>query len=186
MGRLIGYARVSTREQDLALQIDALVAAGCVRIFEDKVSGAKSVRNGLEDCLSSLQDGDTLIIWRLDRLGRSLQHLVKVVTDLKDKGISLRSIQDGVIDTTTANGGLIFNIFAAIAEFERELISERTHAGLAAARIRGKKGGRRPVSKDDTKVKLARLMRTDPNHSVKEICSTLDISRATFYRYIQQ
>lgn len=186
MSRLIGYARVSTKEQDLALQIDALEKAGCVRIFEDKVSGAKSVRKGLEDCLSSLKDGDTLIIWRLDRLGRSLQHLVTLVTDLRDKGVSLRSIQDGVIDTTTANGGLIFNIFAAIAEFERELISERTHAGLASARSRGKKGGRRPLQEDDTKVKLARLMHDDPNHSIKEICSTLDISRATFYRYIQK
>ena len=186
MSRLIGYARVSTKDQDLALQIDALEKAGCVRIFEDKVSGAKSVRKGLEDCLSSLQDGDTLIIWRLDRLGRSLQHLVTLVTDLRDKGVSLRSIQDGVIDTTTANGGLIFNIFAAISEFERGLISERTHAGLAAARSRGKKGGRRPLQEDNTKVKLARLMHADPNHSVKEICTTLNISRATYYRYIKQ
>ena len=185
MGRLIGYARVSSMSQELSLQIDALENAGCVRIFEDKASGAKSVRKGLEDCLSSLKEGDTLVIWRLDRLGRSLQHLVSLVTELKDRGIGLKSIQDGSLDTTSANGELIFGIFASIAQFERRLISERTHAGLAAARARGKKGGRKPISADDSKVKLARLMYADSSHSVKDICETLGISRATFYRYIQ-
>jgi DNA invertase Pin-like site-specific DNA recombinase len=186
MSRLIGYARVSTQEQDLALQIDALEKAGCSRIFEDKATGAKSIRRGLEDCVAALTPGDTLIVWRLDRLGRSLQHLVSLVSELKEKGISLKSLQDGAIDTTTANGELIFNIFAAFAQFERELIRERTHAGLASARARGKKGGRKPISASDSKVKLARLMHADPNHSVKDICSTLSISRATYYRYIQQ
>ncbi len=185
MGKLIGYVRVSTNDQEPALQIDALVNAGCVRIFEDKASGAKSDRKGLDDCLSSLKKGDTLVIWRLDRLGRSLQHLVSLVTELNDRGIKLKSIQDGAIDTTTANGELIFGIFASMAQFERRLIIERTHAGLAAARARGKKGGRKPISADDSKVKAARLMHADPNHSIKEICTTLSISRATFYRYIQ-
>ena len=186
MGRLIGYARVSTADQDLSLQIDALESAGCIRIFEDKISGTKSVRKGLDECLSSLRKGDTLVIWRLDRLGRSLQHLVSLVSELKEKGIGLKSVQDGSFDTTSANGELIFGIFATIAQFERTLMSERTHAGLASARARGKRGGRKPISADDTKVKLARLMHDDPSHSIKEICSTLDISRATFYRYIQK
>jgi len=186
MGRQIGYARVSTGDQDLALQIDALEMAGCVRIFEDKVSGTKSVRKGLDECLAALREGDTLIVWRLDRLGRSFQHLVGLINELKDRGVGFRSIQDGAIDTTTASGELVFNIFAAMAQFERELIRERTRAGLAAARARGKKGGRRPVTSSDPKVKAAKAMYADPNHSIKEICETLKISRATFYRYLTQ
>jgi DNA invertase Pin-like site-specific DNA recombinase len=186
MSRLIGYARVSTEEQNLSLQIDSLENAGCIRIFEDKVSGVKRVRKGLDECMSSLKEGDTLVIWRLDRLGRSLQHLVTLVTDLKERGISIKSIQDGAIDTTTANGELLFGIFATLAQFERRLISERTLSGLASARARGKKGGRKPISADDSKVKAARLMHANPDHSIKEICATLSISRATFYRYIQK
>lgn len=186
MGKMVGYARVSTGDQDLALQIDALESAGCTRIYDDKISGAKSVRRGLDECLSALQRGDTLIVWRLDRLGRSMQHLVSVVTDLKERGINFRSIQDGAIDTTTASGELVFNIFASIAQFERELIRERTNAGLAAARARGRKGGRRPISPSDPKVKAARAMHADPCQSIKEICETLNISRATLYRYVQQ
>ena len=186
MGKMLGYARVSTADQNLALQIDALEAVGCTRIFEDKISGAKSVRKGLDECLSKLQQGDTLVVWRLDRLGRSMQHLVAVVTDLKDRGISFKSVQDGAIDTSTASGELIFNVFASLAQFERELIRERTNAGLAAARARGKKGGRRSISQNDPKVKAARAMHADPDHSIKEICDTLNISRATLYRYLQK
>lgn len=185
MGRLIGYARVSSEGQDLSLQIDALENAGCIRIFEDKVSGSKSARKGLDECLSSLKEGDTLVIWRLDRLGRSLQHLVSLMTELKERGIGLKSIQDGSFDTS-ANSELLYGIFASIAQFERRLISERTHAGLVSARARGRKGGRKPISADDSKVKLARLIHADPSHSIKDICATLNISRDTFYRYIQE
>jgi DNA invertase Pin-like site-specific DNA recombinase len=186
MGKMIGYARVSTADQDLALQIDALETVGCTRIFEDKISGAKSVRKGLDECLSQLQQGDTLVVWRLDRLGRSMQHLVAVVTNLKDRGVSFKSVQDGAIDTSTASGELIFNIFASLAQFERELIRERTNAGLVAARARGKKGGRRTISQNDPKVKAVRAMHADPDHSIKEICNTLNISKATLYRYLKQ
>jgi DNA invertase Pin-like site-specific DNA recombinase len=119
MGQHVGYARVSTTDQDLSLQINDLKAAGCEPIFTDKVSGAKSHRPGLDDCLKTLRAGDTLVVWRLDRLGRSMQHLVSVVTDLKARGVGFRSLRDGAIDTTSASGELIFNIFAALAQFGR-------------------------------------------------------------------
>ncbi len=161
MKRLIGYARVSTHDQDLSLQINDLVAAGCKTIFKDKMSGAKGNRPGLDDCLKTLRKGDTLIVWRLDRLGRSMQHLVSVVTDLKHQGIGFRSLRDGAIDTTTASGELIFNIFAALAQFEAELIRERTRAGLLAARARGKNGGRKPISPGDPRIRMAKRMHQD-------------------------
>jgi DNA invertase Pin-like site-specific DNA recombinase len=184
MGQYIGYARVSTSDQDLSLQINDLKAAGCEPIFTDKVSGTKSERPGLDDCLKTLRKGDTLIVWRLDRLGRSMQHLVTVVTDLKAKGIGFRSLRDGAIDTTTASGELVFNIFAALAQFEAELIRERTRAGLAAARARGRNGGRKPVAGSDPKVKMAKRMHEDRSLSPSEICASLKISRATYYRYL--
>ncbi|MFH0823114.1 MAG: recombinase family protein [Pseudomonadota bacterium] len=146
MGEHIGYARVSTNDQDLSLQVNELKAVGCDTIFTDKVSGTKSERPGLDECLKTLRPGDTLIVWRLDGLGRSMQHLVSVVTELKSRGIGFRSLRDGAIDTTTASGELIFNIFAALAQFEAELIRERTRAGLSAARARGRNGGRKPVA----------------------------------------
>ena len=184
MKKLIGYARVSTADQDLKMQIAELKAAGCKQVFSDKISGVKSVRPGLDECLDKLKKGNTLVVWRLDRLGRSMQHLVSVVTELKDKGIGFKSLKDGVIDTTTASGELIFNIFAALAQFERELIKERTQAGLKAARARGKNGGRKPISPDDPKVRAAKKMHADKNLSIKEICTTLNVSRATLYRYL--
>ncbi len=184
MVKYIGYARVSTTDQDLSLQINDLKAAGCEPIFTDKASGAKSQRPGLDDCLKTLRKGDTLIVWRLDRLGRSMQHLVTVVTDLKAKGIGFRSLRDGAIDTTSASGELIFNIFAALAQFEAELIRERTRAGLAAARARGRNGGRKPVAGSDHKVKMAKRMHEDRTLSPGEICASLKISRATYYRYL--
>jgi DNA invertase Pin-like site-specific DNA recombinase len=184
MGRLIGYARVSTGDQELDSQIDELKAAGCSFVFTDKASGAKSDRPGLDKCLGTLEEGDTLVVWRLDRLGRSMQHLVSVVTDLKEKGIGFRSLRDGAIDTTTASGGLIFNIFAALAQFERELIRERTRAGLSAARARGRLGGRKPMSRDNPKVRMAKKMHEDQSLTIAEICASLRISRATFYRYV--
>src|SRR5918911_1838915 len=138
----IGYARVSTDEQNLDSQIDALVKAGCERrhIFTDKVSGTKDRRPGLEQALSPLRPGDTLVVWRLDRLGRSLRHLIDTVTDLQERGIGFKSLTES-IDTTTTGGRLVFNIFASLAEFEREIIWERANAGLSSARSRGRRGG---------------------------------------------
>jgi len=184
MNKLIGYARVSTADQDLRMQNTELKAAGCDRVFTDKISGVKSVRPGLDECLAKLKKGDTLIVWRLDRLGRSMQHLVSVVTELKDKGIGFKSLKDGAIDTTTASGELIFNIFAALAQFERELVKERTRAGLKAARARGRLGGRKPITPGDPKVRAAKKMHADKNISVKEICTTLNVSKTTLYRYL--
>jgi len=185
-GRLAGYARVSTGDQDLGLQVDALQKAGCLDdlIFTDKVSGVRTARPGLDACLEQLKSGDTLVVWRLDRLGRSMPHLVTLVTKLLDKNIGFRSLQDGAIDTTTASGELMFNIFSSLAQFERRLIQERTKAGLAAARSRGKQGGRKPILSNDPRVKTAKKMHKDHSLGIDEICQTLKISRATFYRYL--
>ena len=184
MGKKIGYARISTEDQKLDMQVAELKAAGCKKVFSDRASGAKSDRPGLDECLKSLRKGDTLMVWRLDRLGRSVRHLVNVVTELKERGIGFKSLHDGAIDTTTASGDLIFNIFAALAQFERELIRERTRAGLAAARARGRTGGRPSVSPDNPKVRMAKKMHADRSISIEDICSTLKISRATLYRYL--
>ena len=147
MNNFIGYARVSTEEQNLNLQIDALLSAGCYKknIYTDKSSGSKTLRPGLNTCMDALTTGDTLVVWRLDRLGRSMSHLIKFIEDLRDNNIAFKSICDGVIDTTSASGELVFNIFSALAQFEKRLIQERTYAGLNAARARGKKGGRKPI-----------------------------------------
>ena len=141
---LIGYARVSTAEQDTALQTDALRNAGCERVFEDTASGAKADRPGLADALAYLRDGDVLVVWRLDRLGRSLPHLIETVGKLEARGVGFRSLTEN-IDTTTPGGRLIFHVFGALGQFERDLIRERTKAGLTAAAARGRKGGRKPV-----------------------------------------
>jgi DNA invertase Pin-like site-specific DNA recombinase len=185
MGKAIGYARVSTEDQNLSLQEDELKKAGCTKIFKDKISGAKTERKELSQCLKALESGDTLIVWRIDRLGRSLQHLVEVVTDLRERGVKFKSLKDGAIDTTSASGELIFNIFACLAQFERRLIQERTRAGLNAARARGKKGGRKPMTINDSKVDRANRMYQNLNFSINDICDTLNISRATFYRYLK-
>ena len=186
MPKLIGYARVSKGEQDVQLQMDALKQAGCDEdyIFVDKVSGARTDRPGLDACLTMLEPGDTLMVWRLDRLGRSMSHLVTMVEELLSKKIGFRSLCDGAIDTTTASGELVFNIFSALAQFERRLIQERTQAGLAVARARGRKGGRRPISPDDPRFKTAKLMHKNRDISINQICETLKISRPTFYRYL--
>ena len=184
MGRLIGYARVSTAEQDLHLQLDALNKAGCEKVFKDKASGARAKRPGLDACVAAMEPGDTLIVWRLDRLGRSMPHLVGLVEELLGKGIGFRSLLDGAIDTTTASGELMFHIFSSLAQFERRLIQERTQAGLAAARARGRKGGRRPISPDDPRVVTAKRLHKDRGLSIDQICATLSISRPTFYRYL--
>lgn len=179
---LVGYARVSTEEQNLDLQFDALRQAGCEQLFHDEMSGAKTERPGLSAVLSFVRPGDTLVVWRLDRLGRSLKDLIARVEELKGRGIEFRSLHES-IDTASPSGKLQFHIFSALAEFERDLIRERTLAGLKAARARGRVGGRRR-SMTPEKVKLASRLIQDPNVSVAEICRTLHVSRATLYRYV--
>jgi DNA invertase Pin-like site-specific DNA recombinase len=182
-GRLVGYARVSTVDQNLDLQMDGLRTAGCQEIFTDKASGASRSRPGLDKCLKRLARGDTLVVWRLDRLGRSLRHLLEIVGQLTEQGIGFRSVRDGAIDTTASTGKLVFHIFAALAEFERDLIRERTKAGLLAARGRGRVGGRLKVKVDNPRVVVANEMHRDQKLTVDDICRTLGISRSTFYRY---
>lgn len=183
---IYGYARVSTNEQELNLQLDALQKYGCedVHIFTDKISGAKAQRPGLDACLAKLQSGDTLLVWRLDRLGRSMPHLVKLVEDLRERGVGFRSICDGVIDTTTASGELVFNIFSSLAQFERRLIQERTRAGLSAARARGKLGGRKKITAADPRVKMAKTLYADKSLEINAICKQMKISRSTLYRLV--
>src|SRR5918998_484036 len=170
----IGYARVSTDDQNLDLQQDALQKVDCELIFTDTVSGTKARRPGLEQALSHLRAGDTLVVWRLDRLGRSLRHLIDTVTDLQERGIGFKSLQES-IDTTTSGGKLVFHIFGALAEFEREIIKERTKAGLSAARSRGKSGGR-PKALTEKQVDMLSNLAADKDRSVEEICKTLGIS----------
>jgi DNA invertase Pin-like site-specific DNA recombinase len=178
---LIGYARVSTLDQTLALQQDALLQAGCEKLYTDTVSGSVTERPGLTQALSHLRTGDTLVVWRLDRLGRSLPHLIETVAGLVSRGVGFRSLQEQ-IDTTTSGGKLIFHVFGALAEFERDLIRERTHAGLAAARARGRLFGR-PKALTPQRVKQLQSLAKDERNTVAEICQTLGISRSTFYRY---
>lgn len=186
MPKLVGYARVSTNDQDVQLQLNALESAGCVKnnIFIDRISGARTGRPGLEKCIAALKTGDTLLVWRLDRLGRSMPHLVSLIEELGKKEIGFRSLCDGAIDTTTASGELIFNIFSSLAQFERKLIQERTKAGLEAARARGRKGGRKKISPKNPKVLTAKRMHKNCGMSINDICKTLNISRASFYRYL--
>ena len=179
----IGYARVSTIEQNVAPQIDQLEKAGCDRIFRDKASGAKTERPGLQEALDFLREGDSLVVWRLDRLGRSLKHLLETVNMLEERGIGFRSLQES-IDTTTSSGRLIFHIFGALAEFERNLIRERTMAGLRAARARGRVGGR-PRKLDSKKTELAYKLYDERKYTVKEISQILGISKPTLYFYLK-
>lgn len=185
-GRLLGYARVSTDDQDLSLQIDALEKHSIPKalIFTDKLSGAKDDRPGLAKCLDSLQGGDVLVVWRLDRLGRSMRHLITLVEDLRSCGVGFRSLNEGAIDTTSASGELIFNIFSALAQFERRLIQERTKAGLAAARARGRCGGRPRLESEQAKVRAVKKLSGDRSITIDDICKTLGISRSTYYRYL--
>ena len=177
-GRLIGYARVSTDDQDLTLQIDSLASLGISQedIYTEKISGAKTDRPGLDACLAKLQHGDMLVVWRLDRLGRSMHHLVELIEQLRNRGIGFRSVSDGLIDTTSPSGELIFHIFSALAQFERRLIQERTKAGLASARARGRLGGRPSVDLDGAKVRAARRLHDDHTLTIDDICKTLHIS----------
>jgi DNA invertase Pin-like site-specific DNA recombinase len=181
----IGYARVSTFDQNLNLQLDALKQSGCEEIFEEKVSGAAKERPQLGKLFSKLRKGDSVVVWKLDRLGRSLRDLIDLVSKMKDLDVTFVSIHDG-IDTSTATGRFTFNIFASLAEFEREIISERTKAGLASARARGRKGGR-PVgfSKETiSKIKAVKVLYDKEDKTMNEIGEVLSISRATAYRFL--
>lgn len=178
----IGYARVSTEDQHLHLQIDALQKAGCEKIFSDEMSGVKSERPGLTEAITFIRPGDTLVVWRLDRLGRSLKDLIQRVEEMKQRKVDFRSLTEN-IDTSNSGGKFMFHIFSALAEFERELIRERTMAGLSAARARGRLGGR-PKVMQEGKIKMAASLMRDPGVSIKDICKNLGISRTTLYRYI--
>ena len=179
----IGYARVSSEDQNLDLQRDALTKAGCERIYEEKESGGKADRPEMLRLFEALRKGDTLVVWRLDRLGRSIKHLIETVEKLEAQSVGLQSVTEA-IDTTTSGGKLIFHIFAALAEFERTLIRERTRAGLTAARARGRQGGR-PTVLSAEKRRMAQTLRDDHTQSIQTICKTMGISRTTFYRYTQ-
>ncbi len=180
----IGYARVSTHDQNLDLQKDALEKAGCEKIFVDEISGTVAKREGLEKAKEILRKGDMLIVWRLDRLGRSIRDLIDWVTLLEEEGIGFKSLQES-IDTTTSSGKLVFHIFAALAEFERNLIRERTNAGLASARARGKLGGRKK-SLSVKERKRAVEMHKQKNHTVQQICEMMNITKPTLYAYIRE
>lgn len=178
----IGYARVSTDDQNLDLQRDALQQAGCSVIYEEKASGKNAARPELEQCRKALRPGDTLVVWRLDRLGRSLHDLVQIVSELEQKGIGFESITER-IETASAAGKLVFHVFAALAEFERNLIRERTRAGLAAARARGRAGGRKPKL-DNQQVREIRALLRDPEIKVSEVAQRYGVSRTTIYKYV--
>jgi DNA invertase Pin-like site-specific DNA recombinase len=181
---LIGYARISTDDQNLNLQMDALQLAGCEKIYSDRISGAKAARPALSLALEVARTGDVLVVWRLDRLGRSLKDLIETMETLGQRGIGLSSLQES-ITTTNNSGRLIFHLFGALAEFERNLISERTTAGLIAARKRGHRGGR-PKALDPAKRQLAVKLYTEKQHTIIEICKLMGISKPTLYNYIAE
>lgn len=182
MNQRIGYARVSTDDQHLHLQRDALKQAGCGTIYEEAVSGKSSVRPELEHCRKALRAGDTLVVWRLDRLGRSLQDLVFIVADLEQRGVHFESLNEK-IETGSASGKLQFHVFAALAEFERGLIRERTRAGLASVRARGRAGGRKPKL-DEQQVKEIKALLRDSDIQVAEVARLYGVSRTTLYKYV--
>lgn len=179
---LIGYARVSTNDQDLALQVDALNTAGCEKVFTDKASGAKAERPGLAEALAYARAGDTLVVWKLDRLGRTVRGLIDLVLQLQAGSIGFKSLTDG-IDTSTAGGRFFFHVMAAFAEMERDLIQERTRAGLQAARKAGRIGGRKPAMSDDMKAQATRLLATG-QVTPRDVAKTLGVSLSTLYRHI--
>lgn len=179
---LIGYARVSTPDQKLDMQRDELKHAGCKKMFSDIASGATSARTGRDEAIAYARKGDVIVVWKLDRFGRSLADLIQTVQQLQGRGVGFRSLHER-IDTTTSGGRLIFHMFGALAEFERDLIRERTMAGLAAARARGRKGGR-PASLDDKQRALLHSLAKDRSNSIPVICATLGISKSSYYRYL--
>ena len=180
----IGYARISTHDQNLDLQKDALEKAGCKKIYVEQMSGSSRIRPELEKTLEMLRNGDTLVVWRLDRLGRSLKHLIELITKLEQREIGFKSLMESM-DTTTSGGKLVFHVFGALAEFEHNLIRERTSAGLAAARARGRNGGR-PLKLDEKKRELAIKLYNERERSIKEICQIMGVSKPTLYSYIHK
>ena len=182
MGRRIGYARVSTDDQRLDLQKDALTGAGCIDIYEEKENGKNADRPALGYCRRALAAGDTLVVWRLDRLGRSLPDLVQIVAELESAGVGFESLTER-IETSSAAGKLVFHVFAALAEFERNVIRERTHAGLAAARARGRKGGRKPAL-DEKQIREIKALLRDPEIQVSDVAKRYGVSRATVYKHV--
>ena len=182
MNQRIGYARVSTDDQHLDLQRDALQQAGCGVIYEEAASGKNTARPEFEQCRKALRAGDTLVVWRLDRLGRSLPDLVQIVAELEKRGVGFESLTEK-IETGSAAGKLVFHVFAALAEFERGLIRERTQAGLIAARTRGRAGGRKPKL-DDQQVREIKALLRDPDMRVAEVARRYDVSRTTLYKYV--
>ena len=180
----IGYARISTLSQNLDLQKDALEKAGCKKIYVEQMSGSSRIRPELEKTLEMLRNGDTLVVWRLDRLGRSLKHLIELISKLEQREIGFKSLMESM-DTTTSGGKLVFHIFGALAEFEHNLIRERTSAGLAAARARGRNGGR-PLKLDEKKRELAIKLYNERERSIKEICQIMGVSKPTLYSYIHK
>ncbi|MEW9674383.1 recombinase family protein [Ammoniphilus sp. 3BR4] len=181
----VGYARVSTSVQNLDLQMDALHNHGCSEVFTDKISGVKDKRPGLEEVLRYVRSGDTLVVWRLDRLGRNMQDLIRIVNELNERGISFHSLQENItMDRSSATGQLMFHLFAAFAEFERNLIQERSAAGRAAARARGRLGGR-PEKLDKKEMEILRTLATNGT-SIKDIAEMWGISRTTVYRYLDK
>ena len=178
----VGYARVSTHEQSLDLQLDELKKSGCEEIFTDKISGSVSERPGLDKIENYLRKGDTLVVWRLDRLGRSLNHLISYVSSLEEKGIGFHSITES-INTETSSGKFMFHVFGALSEFERNLIKERTRAGLEAARERGRQGGR-PTKLNAEQIELAKTLYSNKKHSIQSICKMVGVGKTTLYKYI--
>jgi len=183
---ILGYARVSTKDQNLDLQIEALKKAGCDKIFREKISGALKVRPELDAMISQLRAGDTIVVWKLDRLGRSLKNIIDLVLDFNQKQVVVKGLTDGV-DTSTSNGRLFLNIMASLAEYEKELIRERTNAGLSAAKARGRLGGRPKGLRAETisKLKMMRSLLEKPDPDYEAIYTSLEISRANFYRYLK-
>ncbi|MGK5089012.1 recombinase family protein [Bdellovibrionota bacterium FG-2] len=181
---LIGYCRVSTAEQNLDLQLDALKIAGCEEIFRDVASGALDSRKGLGDALARASSGDTIVVWRLDRLGRNLKHLIEVVNELNQRGVAFKSMQEA-LDTTSPGGRLIFHIFGSLCEFERDVLRQRTMAGLTAARARGRIGGR-PLAMDAGKIAMARTLLENKGLSISRVCEAVGVSKPTLYRSLRR
>lgn len=180
---VVGYARVSTQDQNLNMQVDALKTYGAQRIYEEKISGTKKERPQLDEMLSYIRQGDTVVVWKLDRIGRSFKNLIEIVNGFGESGVNFVSLKEN-IDTFSATGKLVFNLFASLAEFERDMIVERTKAGLNSARARGRKGGR--PSKSDDDVKLALKMYDSKDYTITEITTLTGVSKATLYRYVRQ
>ncbi len=178
--RRIGYVRVNTHEQNLDLQIKSLEDVGCQEIFEDRISGSKANRPGLDAMMKFAEKGDTVIVWRLDRLGRSLIDLVSIINQFNDRGIGFKSLSDNIVDTSSPSGEMLFGIFAVLAQYERKLILERTQAGLAAARAKGNSGGRPPLDPSDPKIKIAKSLHRAGDMKVSEICKQQGWSRSQY------